>query len=97
MFDDEVLEALCASVGRQAEFAAVLAAKQKAVTDSVGRGNPPDDVKSASGVIYTETKKILGLVQVGNDKNAFMRNTLAALIRPGMAIYDQLKEDIFGP
>lgn len=97
LFDDEVLEALCASVGKQAEFATVLAAKQKAVADSVGRGNPPDDVKSAAGAIYTETKRILGLVQVGNDRNAFMRNTLATMIKPGMAIYEQLKRDIFSP
>lgn len=96
MFDDEVLEALCSSVGKQTEFAAVLAAKSKAVADSVARGNPPDDVKSAAGAIYTETKKILGLTQVGNDRNAFMRNTLAPLIKPGMVVYNQLKMDIFG-
>lgn len=97
MFDDEVLQALCASVGKQTNFAAVQAAKQKAVADSIGRGHPPDDIKSAAGAIYTETKRILGLVQAGNDKNAFMRNTLATLIKPGMAIYGQLKNDIFGP
>jgi predicted ATPase len=97
MFDDEVLQALCASVGKQTDFAAVLAAKQKAVADSTGRGHPPDDIKSAAGAIYTETKRILGLVQAGNDKNAFMRNTLAPLIKPGMAIYDHLKNDILGP
>jgi hypothetical protein len=96
MFDDEVLEALCSSVGKQTEFAAVLAAKSKAVADSVARGNPPDDVKSAAGAIYTETKKILGITQVGNDRNAFMRNTLAPLIKPGMVVYNQLKMDIFG-
>ena len=96
MFDDEVLKALCASFGKQAESDVVLAAKQKAIEDSMVRGNPPDDIKSAAGAIYTETKKILRLVQPGNDKNAFMRNTLAPLIRPGMSIYDQLKESIFG-
>ena len=96
MFDDEVLTALCDAHGRQNDILAVLAAKQAAIADSVGRGNPTDDLKSAAGAIYTETKRILALTQGGNDKNSFMRNTLAPLIRPGMAIYTELRKDIFG-
>lgn len=96
LFNDETLAVLCNSVGRPGEVANVLAAKQQAMADSHQRGNPPDDVKSAAGVIYTETKRILSITQGGNDRNAFARNTLAPLIQPGMAVYSQMKFDIFG-
>lgn len=96
LFDEEVLAALCASVGKSADLPAVLAAREQAIADSVGRGNPPDDIKSAAGNIYTETKRILGLTQVGNDRHAFARNTLAPLIKPGLTTYADLKRDIFG-
>jgi predicted ATPase len=95
LFDDEVLEALCLSLGKPNEIPAVLAAKQSAIADSVARGNPSDDVKSAAGNIYTETKRILGMTQMGNDRHAFARNVLAPLIKPGKAVYAQLKRDIF--
>ena len=96
LFDDEVLEALCQSVGRPEAAVAILAAKAKAISDSVARGNPPDDIKSAAGSIYTETKRILALTQVGNDTGAFSRNALAPLIKPNMAVYAELRRDIFG-
>jgi hypothetical protein len=53
-------------------------------------------VKSAAGEIYTKAKQILGLTGVGNDQMAFARNTLAPLIKPGMAVYAELKKSIFG-
>jgi predicted ATPase len=96
LYDDEVLIALCDSVGKGADAPTVIAAKQKAIASSIGRSNAIDDIKSAAGNIYTETKRILGLTQVGNDQMAFARNTLSPLINPKMAIYTQLKLDIFG-
>ena len=64
--------------------------------ESVKRGNSSDDVKSASGKIYAETKKLLGVAGMGNNSKAFMRSTLAPLIHPDMDIYKILKKDIFG-
>lgn len=95
VYDDEVLTALCTSVGKAADIPAVLAAKVKAIGDSNKRGNPSDDVKSAAGNIYTEVKRILALTQAGNDQMAFARNTLAPLIKPDTAVYAQLRGDIF--
>ncbi len=95
LYDDEVLTALCHSVKKSAEVMNLLNAKKSAITESVARGNPPDDIKSAAGTIYSETKRILGLTQVGNDQAAFARQTLAPLIKPGMAVYADLKRDIF--
>ncbi len=97
LYSDEILAELCTSVGRPTDTAAVLAAKKQALTDSVARGNPADDVKSAAGVIYTETKKILSLTQVGNDRHAFARNTLAPLVKPHTTTYQELSRDIFHP
>lgn len=97
LYDDEVLTALCASVGKPEAAHAILAAKQQAISESIARDNPTDDIKSAAGKIYTEAKRILFLTQVGNDPAAFARNVLAPLLKPNMAVYAALKHDIFGP
>ena len=55
-----------------------------------------DNLKPASGAISDACMRILGLAQRGNNAKAFMRDTLAPLITPGMAIYRELKRDIFG-
>ena len=96
VYDDEILTALCVFVGKAEEAPVVLDAKKKAIANSLQRSNSPDDVKSAAGEIYTETKRILALTQVGNDQMAFARNTLAPLMKPGMVVYEQLKADVFG-
>jgi hypothetical protein len=95
LFDDEILLALCNQVGQPQNIQTVLAAKQKALADSVARGNPKDDIKSASGSIYVETKKILRLTQVGNTTEAFMRDSLAPLVISTTKVYVELRKDIF--
>lgn len=95
-YDDEVLVALSESVGKPHEAAGLLADKRQALADSVARGNPSDDVKSAAGTIYVKAKQRLGLIGVGNDQMSFARNVLAPLIKPGMAIFEELKRDVFG-
>jgi hypothetical protein len=96
LYDDEVLGALCAQEGRQADLPAILSAKQQALGASVGRGNPPDDLKSAAGELFNEIRRILQLVGRGNDQPAFARSTLAPLIRNGMNTYAELRQAIFG-
>ena len=93
LFDDEVLRALAASVGKWGKAGALLAKKQDirdARTD-----DPADDLKPASGELYVACKEILKLTQCGNDTGAFMRDTLAPLVKPGMVVYEELKRDIF--
>ncbi|WP_435659693.1 AAA family ATPase [Leisingera caerulea] len=96
LYDDEVLTALCDSVGKREKAADLIAAKVAAIASVVNQGHPSDDIKKAAGTIYVEAKKMLSLKQVGNDAPAFARNTLAKLIKPGMAIYDRLRMDVFG-
>lgn len=97
IYDDEVLTALCRSVGKEDEGPNLIADKNQAIADSVTkRGNAPDDVKSAAGSIYLAAKSRLGLIGVGNDQMAFARHTLAPLFTTDMAVYQELKEAIFG-
>lgn len=96
LMDDEILQALAVREGKAEKHAELLESKARAIEESVGRGNPPDDIKSAAGRIYTETKRILQLTRAGNTVDAFCRDTLAPLVRPGTRTYEVLKQDIFG-
>lgn len=60
------------------------------------RLNPIDDIKSASGMIYTYLKQILSLAKCGNTKDAFLRDTMAPLITSETQIYKDLEKEIFG-
>jgi hypothetical protein len=88
---DDVLTALAESVGLPSLAPDLLKIKADALAASVTRGNRPDDLKSAAGEIFIEAVKLLGLTRAGNDKDAFMRDTLAPLIQPGMSTYNDLK------
>ena len=93
LFDDEVLRALAESVGHGDKTEELIEKKEKiraAITNGAS-----NDLKPASGKICVATKKILNLTLHGKTKEAFMRDTLAPLIKPGMSVYDELKQDIF--
>jgi len=94
LFADDVIEALVARVGKAQLLENALKIKADALTKSVSRANSPDDLKSAAGDIYVGLKQLLSLERAGNDSNAFMRDTLASLILPGMATYEKLKSAI---
>lgn len=94
LFADDVIEALLTREGKQALKNDALQVKRGAILASVARGNPPDDLKSAAGEIYLGLKKLLGLQRAGNNTDAFMRDTMAPLIAPGMPTYTDLKAAI---
>lgn len=93
LFDDEVLKALAASVGKADKIEELLTKKQEIHTSMTC--SPPDDLKPASGRIYVMCKRVLQLTQCGNTTEEFMCETLATLIQPGMTVYQDLKRDIF--
>ena len=95
LFDDEIIQKLCESVEKPDLLEMCLEAKEEAMNESITRGNPPDDIKSASGKIFTEIKRILGLSQCGNNKCAFVRDTLAPLVTSDTNIYAMLEVEIF--
>ena len=94
LFDDEVLQALAARASKE-DLADELIANKRAILNARSDG-PSDDLKPASGEIYVACKRILGLTQCGNTAMAFMRDTLAPVVKPGMRVYEELKRDIFG-
>ena len=72
-----------------------LQAKQTAIQECINRGKPADDIKSASGQIFIELKRILSLTQCGNNKCAFLRDTLTPLVTDDTTIYNELENEIF--
>ena len=70
--------------------------KYDAIAESIARGNPNDDIKSAGGKIYTELKKRLSLTQCGNSTDTFFRYTIAPLVTRETKSYNELESDIFG-
>lgn len=94
LFQDDVLEKLAISSGHPDKIGDVIKIKSDELAASTQRGNQPDDLKSAAGTIYVQLRKKLGLTRAGNNTDAFMRDTLAPLITPGMATYNALKASI---
>ena len=95
LFDDEIISKLCVSNGQEDKIELCLTAKQIAIDESIARGNPTDDIKSASGKIYTELKKILSLTQCGNNTISFLRDTMANLITEETNVFKELERQIF--
>ena len=83
-------------LGKEEKTEDCITAKQQAISESVSRSNSLDDIKSASGKIYTELKRILCLTKCGNTKDAFLRDTIAPLITEETQIYKDLESEIFG-
>ncbi|OKY25522.1 hypothetical protein [Thalassotalea sp. PP2-459] len=96
LLDDEIIQKLCSSIEKEDLIEQCLRAKNSAIQESVNRDNPQDDIKSASGKIFTEIKRILGLSQCGNNKCAFLRDTIAPLITEETQVYKEIENEIFG-
>jgi energy-coupling factor transporter ATP-binding protein EcfA2 len=96
LFDDEILERLCARESKPEKMPDILIAKSTALTGSIAGGKPSDDFKSMSGELYNAIKRILELKQCGNNSESFCVQTLAPLVTPDTKIYRILKADIFG-
>jgi len=93
-FQDDVLEALVNNFGKSHQLSDAKQIREAALAASVLRGNPQDDFKSASGQITVGLRGLLGFTQGGNSSDAFMRDTLAPLIKPGMVTYEAMKAAI---
>ena len=95
LLDDEIIIKLCKIHNNDDKIEECLAAKRQAIEESKNRGNPEDDIKSASGKIYTELKRILCLRQCGNKKDSFLRDTITPLITEDTQVYQELESEIF--
>ncbi|MDE0016351.1 MAG: AAA family ATPase [Candidatus Poribacteria bacterium] len=84
---DDVLRALCQDKG--------LEPHQEKVAELIRLRDNAGDIKGAPNQIRNKLDK-WGVHGVGETYHGFLRDTLALLIKPGMPIYDELKEIIFG-
>lgn len=96
LLDDEILQLLCKKEGKSDKYQEIVDIKKQKLASSISRGNAADDIKSASGEIFVEIKRILQLNRGGNTKDAFYRDILAPLITPETNVYQELKNEIFG-
>jgi predicted ATPase len=100
---DEVLIKLCQDKDKSNKTDELLAAKhnlKKKVLKSNSEEDKPDDkLKCIAADFYKRAKDILGLQSEYTGKEPerdFMKCELAPLIQPGMALYAELHEVIFG-
>lgn len=96
LYDDEVLLALYERHDRGGDVAGAIDKRAASLADSILRGNPSDDLKSASGDLIQFLKRDLNLTGCGSDPASFARAVLVPLIKPEMAVYNVLRADIFG-
>ena len=94
LFADDVIKELVSEVGQPGLYEDALEIRAQALRDSVDRGNPDNDLKSAAGDIFVSLRSLLNLQNGGSDTNAFMRHRLAPLIAPGMDTYQKMKSAI---
>jgi hypothetical protein len=80
LLDDEIVEKLCIVSCKKDKVDEIFEIKAEALKKSIGKGNPVDDLKSASGFFFVAAKKALGLTKCGNDTVSFLRDTMAPLV-----------------
>ncbi len=96
LLDDEVISKLCEVENKTDKYDEIVKEKEKAINNSIERGNPADDIKSAKGDIYNSIKRILGLTRCGSDADSFLLDTITPLITSETKVFKLLDKDIFG-
>lgn len=94
ILDDEIIEKYLLAIGKIEFLQDVLLIKAKALQSSIDRGNPPDDLKRASGEFYTGIKSSLHLTRTGDNVDSFMKDILAEYITEDTQVFAEL-ETIF--
>ena len=87
LLDDDVLHVLC----QQRD----LKPCEEKVNELIELRENSQDIKNAAHRIR-EKVTAWGVSEAGETREGFLRDTLAPLIKPGMPIYDELKQIIFG-
>lgn len=96
LLDNEIISKLCCIQGKSEMVDDCIKAKDNAIQQSISRGHPSDDIKSASGQITVELKRILSLSRSGSTRESFILNTLVPLITEDTRVYQELESVIFG-
>ena len=96
LLHNEVLTQLCVRQGKSENFQEFLDAKDKEIQEVMNNAEIYDKRRPIIQHIQKLAETKLGLSHSGDTVESFMSDILAPLIKPGMAVYEQLHEDIFG-
>ena len=96
LLDDEVLTKFCENNKISAKVHDLINARQTALNNSIAEGKPADDLKPTAQKVHVTAQKAMRPVLIGNKSRGFMKSQLAPCIQPGMPIYEELYDDIFG-
>lgn len=96
LLNEEVILKWCVTLNRTDLNGQALQIRTQRISESVGRGNASDDLKSAGNDICTDLKKLFQLTRCGNNGESIMRDTISKLITEDMTIFKELEQDIFG-
>jgi predicted ATPase len=94
LLDDEVLAKLCEDHGESDKVNDLLTAKQDTLQKNKLKSS--DNLKPIVQPIHGAAQKVLKSANLGNTRESFMMDILTPRIQPGMKIYEELHEDIFG-
>ena len=94
LLDDEVLTKLCGDHGEPDKISNLLAAKQAALEKHNLKSS--GNLKPIVQHIHGAAQKVLKSANLGNTRESFMMDILAPRIQPGMRVYEELHDDIFG-
>ncbi|MDE0088347.1 MAG: AAA family ATPase [Candidatus Poribacteria bacterium] len=94
LLDDEVLTKLCEDYDASDKTEDLLAGKQNALDKF--KLKLSDNLKPIVQQVHGAAQKALKSANLGNSKESFMMDVLATRIQPGMKVYEELHEDIFG-
>ena len=94
LLDDEVLTKLCEDHDASDKVNDLLTAKQDALNKFGLKSS--DNLKRIVQEVHGAAQRVLESAYLGNDKESFMMDVLAPCIQPGMKVYEELHEDIFG-
>jgi putative AbiEii toxin of type IV toxin-antitoxin system len=96
LLDNEVLTALCAKYSHPEKAQDLIAVRDATLAKGIKDHQwASDDYKRARGATVTAARSLLGITQ-GGSGDAFLRDTVAPLLNPGMTAYEELRDDIFG-
>ena len=87
---------MCVREGKSDKIQDFLEAKDREIEKVMKDDKIYDKRRPIVQRIQQQAEEILGLAHSGDTAESFMRDILAPLIQPGMKVYDELHEDIFG-
>lgn len=94
LLSEEAIELLCHSISKDGLVEAALKVRSDVIAKQMGEGKSADDLKWAARNIRIALLSLLQLKNSGGSTHAFLRDTMAPLLKPGTKTYELLKTDL---